>query len=222
VINKVFLNIDDPTAIAWLNNDPAGKAWAEQRGITLPITPPPTQQCDPGMPRPVVRVTSPGQGATVQGLVEIRGTVSVPNFNRYQIEVGQGQNPAQFNIVDGPILSQQPGENSFLGRWDTSQLPNGVYTMRLVAIDAQGHQAVIVVPVAVNNVPVTEQPPAQPTDVIIPTPDQSGGQPTPIVVPTQGQAFPQPEQPTPIIINPNPPTPTLRPLFAPTATPAPQ
>jgi penicillin-binding protein 1C len=221
VINKVFLNIDDPTAIAWLNGDPAGKAWAEQRGITLPITPPPTQQCDPNMPRPIVRVASPSQGATVQGLVEIRGTVSVPGFNRYQIEVGQGQNPSQFNIVDGPILSQQPGDNSFLGRWDTSQLPNGVYTMRLVAIDGQGHQAVIVVPVAVNNVPATDQPPVQPTDFVIPTPDQSG-QPTPVIVPTQGQAFPQPDQPTPIIIDPNPPTPTLRSLFPPTATPAPQ
>jgi len=76
----------------------------------------------------------------------------------------------------------------------------------------------------VNNVPATDHPPVQPTDVMIPTADQSGqpGQPTPNVAPTQGQAFPQPDQPTPIIINPNPPTPTLRPLFAPTATPAPQ
>ncbi|MCC7451914.1 MAG: transglycosylase domain-containing protein [Anaerolineae bacterium] len=245
VQNKTYLIVNDATALAWLNNDAKGQQWAKDRGIELPVVPPPTQQCDPNTPRPVLRVANPLPNSQVQGLVEVRGQVIIPGFNRYQLEVGQGANPTQFNIVDGPIMTQQSGENSFLGRWDTATVQNGQYTLRLWAVDAQGHHAEITVPVIVNNLAPTEIPTQPP--VVIPTaaPGQPTAQPgqqpglitaTPIIInpnpvqPTQAQ--PGQQQPvqvtaTPIVIDPNPAqpvspggqvTPTMKPLFPPTAT----
>jgi len=243
VTNKTYLIVNDATALAWLNNDAKGQQWAKDRGIELPVVPPPTQQCDPNTPRPVLRVNNPLPNSQVQGLVEVRGQVIIPGFNRYQLEVGQGTNPTQFNIVDGPIMTQQSGENSFLGRWDTATVQNGQYTLRLWAVDGQGHHAEITVPVVVNNLAPTEVPTQPP--VVIPTaqgqPGQQPGQPqpglvtaTPIIInpnpvqPTQpGQQQPIQVTATPIIINPNPTqivspggqvTPTMKPLFPPTAT----
>jgi penicillin-binding protein 1C len=216
VQNKTFLLVNDPTAIAWLNNDPAGQAWAKAHNLDLPVTPPPTQACDPNTPRPSLRVTSPQPNTTVQSLLEIRGSVFVPGFNRYQIEVGQGFNATQFQIVDGPITAQPQGENSFLGRWDTTGVPNGPYTIRLWAVDGQGHHAEVALPVNVNNVPPTEQgPQPQPTTVILPT--QPGG-----IFPTQPGPGVEPTM-TPIVIQQNqiPPTPTMRSIFPPTSTPKP-
>ncbi len=212
VQNKTFLIVDDPTAIAWLNNDPNGQAWAQQHHIDLPVVPPPTQACDPNTPRPILKLTSPQPQTTVQGLLEVRGSVFVPGFNRYQLEVAQGLNGTDFHIVDGPITAQPSADNSFLGRWDTTGISNGPYTLRLWAVDGQGHHAEITLPVNVNNVAPTP---------IVPQP----GQPTPVTQPGQQQPVqPQPglATATPIIINSNPPTPTVRLIFPPTATPGPQ
>ncbi len=222
VQNKTFLIVNDATALAWLNNDPKGQQWAKDRGFELPVVPPPTQQCDPNTPRPVLRLANPLPNSSVQGLVEVRGQVIIPGFNRYQLEVGQGLNATQFNIVDGPIMSQQSGENSFLGRWDTATVQNGPYTLRLWAVDGQGHHAEITVPVIVNNLAPTNVPTQPP--VIIPTAAPGQQQPgqvtaTPIIInPNPGQPTQVRPTATPIVINPNPPTPTMKSLFPPTAT----
>src|SRR5262249_7587046 len=112
VENGVLLMGNDPTAIAWLNNDPKGQAWAQGHKLTLPIVPPPTQACDANTPRPVLRVTTPQPNSSAAGLVEVRGSVSVPGFNRYQLEIGQGLNATQFEIVDGPSVAQPQGDNA--------------------------------------------------------------------------------------------------------------
>jgi hypothetical protein len=161
--------------------------------------------------------------------MEVRGAVyNIPNFNRYQIEAGTGATATQFQIVDGPFGAQQTDPNSFLGRWDTTSIPDGQYTVRLFAVDNQGHHAQIAVPVIVNNQGAAIQPPTaapinpvgtvQPnfnptqTPLVInpagPTalPALTGAAPTtaPTIPPTQGAL---------------PPTTTLRPVFPPTPKP---
>src|SRR5690606_37933372 len=37
--------IGDPSAIQWLNTYPAGLAWAQQRGVAVPLQAPPAQYC---------------------------------------------------------------------------------------------------------------------------------------------------------------------------------
>ena len=143
--------------------------------------------------------------------------VSIPGFNRYQIEVSPGANTSNFQIVFGPSQSQPSADNSLLGAWDTSGVPNGPYTLRLWAVDGQGHHAEIIVPITVNNL-ATPQPgqsgqPGQPAQ-----PTAQPGQPAPGGQPGQAPTM------TPIVINPNPqdnnpPTPIS--IFPPTSTPRP-
>lgn len=218
VITTVALNIEDPSALAWLNNDPAGQRWAQQRGLPLPIRQVPTAACTPGMPRPNVRVNSPTPGGTVFGIVQVFGTISMPNFARYQIEVGQGQNPTSYERVDGPYGAPPAGENVFLGRWDASTILQGIYTLRLVVYDAEGRFVEVKIPVQVSpNIAPTDnpfggfptQPPLFPTQPpLFPTTDPFGG--------SGGFSFPTP---TPITIDPFGATPTAPSLFPPTQGP---
>jgi penicillin-binding protein 1C len=225
---RVFLNISDPTGVAWINNTPQGNQWALQRGITPPVQAPPTAACDPNTPRPVLNIVSPAPNQTVSGLVQIQGQVQIPNFNRYQIEVAQGFNATQgFRLVDGPIQAQPSQPGSFLGRWDTSAFPPGEYTMRLFAVDAEGRNASVSINVFLNNAvatPTTDpfafpttDPNANPfptTDPnIFPTTDpNTGGNPFPTTdpfAPPAGGTGGQPGDPNnPIVIDPFAPTPT--------------
>ncbi|HLY27104.1 MAG TPA: transglycosylase domain-containing protein [Aggregatilineales bacterium] len=209
---RTYINVTDATALAWLNNDPQGQTWAKNHKLTLPITPPPSAACDPNAPRPVVRLTSPQPNTQVRGLIEIRGTVQVPDFNRYQIEVGTGFNATQFDIVSGPTTAQAPGDNQFLGGWDTTSKTNGPYTLRIFAVDNAGHHVQVPINVLVNNLLPTATP--QPGQIIVPTM-------TPIVI-QPGGAPGTPSTPTPIVVQPGSgPVPTNTPqlLFPPTSTP---
>lgn len=210
---KVFLANVDEQAINWLNTTAQGQAWAQSHTLTLPITPPPTAQCDQNTPRPVVKIVSPQPGQTLSGLIQVMGSVNVPNFSRYQLELAQAARPDVTASLGDPIRSQPIADNSFLGGWDTNNVPDGQYNLRLKAFDSQDHSVTIVVPVVVNN----SSPP--------PPPLQTTAQP--IIQPTQGApgfpTFPPPNVPTstspsqPVIV-PNGP-PTQRPLFPPTSTP---
>jgi penicillin-binding protein 1C len=229
VENRIFLAISDETAIAWLNNTAEGQAWAKNYNLTLPIVPPPTTACDPNTPRPVLSLTQPQPNSQVRGLTEVRGSVyNIPGFNRYQIEIAPGLNAAgPFEIVDGPYGTQQSEPNAFLGRLDTNTRANGAYTLRLVAIDSQGRQAKLVVPIIINNLAATTVPPTP-----IPLPEQPTFDPNSGVLVTQQPGVAPTE--TPIVIQPNPPTATtdpnvaqpqiaptntLRPIFPPTTSP---
>jgi hypothetical protein len=170
------------------------------------------------MPRPNVRVNSPTPGGTVFGIVQVFGTISMPNFARYQIEVGQGQNPTSYERVDGPYGAPPAGENVFLGRWDASTILQGIYTLRLVVYDAEGRFVEVKIPVQVSpNIAPTDnpfggfptQPPLFPTQPpLFPTTDPFGG--------SGGFSFPTP---TPITIDPFGATPTAPSLFPPTQGP---
>jgi membrane peptidoglycan carboxypeptidase len=208
VKNVTYLNITDQTAITWLNNDPNGQAWATARGLTLPLSTPPNGECPPGQARPIVKLTSPQGGAQVSGLLEIFGQVQFPALNRYQLEIGIGQQPSAYAVVDGPFGVERP-QNSFLGRLDTSRVPDGIYSLKLWAVDSQGRFVEVIVPVYINNttpIIATAPPPAFPTQPPF-------NQPTPtspfFVQPTETPGFFFPTvEPTPIIIISDPIAPT--------------
>lgn len=157
---RKYLNITDQFAVQWLNNDANGQAWAKARGITLPLGSAPQAECQAGQQNPVINVTSPQPGQQVSRLLEITGIVQMPGLNRYQIELGIGQAPETFSIVDGPFGVQGSG---FLGRWETNRVPDGVYTIKVWAVDSQGRYAQRLVPVLVNNTNPQIQPTAFPT-----------------------------------------------------------
>lgn len=220
VEQRVYLNLPDSRVYTWLNTTQQGQAWFAASGweqaysVKLPLEQPPTGECTQNQPQPVISISQPANQQTVSGLVQVFGTVFIPEFNRYQLEVGIGFQPTEWRIVDGPIASL-PGQNTFLGRWDTSQFPPGDYTLRLLAIDNSGRFADVKVPVRVIIAQITPTLGPLPTDPgsIIVTPP-----------PAETPFFPIPNATeTPIIIDSNPiidpPTPTPIDLFPPTTAP---
>ncbi len=93
-------------------------------------------------------ILSPSNGRTVSGSAQILGSASVENFDQYTLEYGFGPNPSEWtNIITVP-LERKLG---VLGVWDTTALPPGGYTIRLVVTDKDGKAYVSTVIVSVDN-----------------------------------------------------------------------
>jgi len=126
-------------------------------------------------------ITSPQNNAVVRGQVAIVGSATHPQFQFYKIEFAREPVVGEAWAIIGAIHQQQV-TNGQLETWDTSQLPDGSYTLRLRVVRLDGNYSEYsVVQVVVAN--------AQPTET-----------PTPAIVATK----PPTVTPTPL-----PPTPTI-------------
>ena len=113
---------------------------------TPPLFPPlpsPTQPLPaPACSNPQARITSPGMGAKVEGVVEIRGTVDIEEFWYYKVEFAMGADPAEgdWHFI-GPKRDEAKERiiNGHLVSWNTSGLSPGVYSLRLVVVDITGN-----------------------------------------------------------------------------------
>ena len=86
--------------------------------------------CVPGQ----LEWTSPLPMAEVNGSVELRGTVNIPNLGFYKYEYQQQGTNEWIPISAG----NRPVNDELLGsRWSTSQLTPGMYFLRLVVSDNQ-------------------------------------------------------------------------------------
>ncbi len=177
VASQSFVNISDPSAIAWLNS-PSGASYAKSLGLTTPVQQIPQQECSPSTTLPQVIISSPSANQQVLGTVQIVGTATGPNFARYQIEIAPVTAPTNFQIIAGPFQNQ--GTNT-LATWDSTSVANGGYIIRLAAFASDGGYRYNTVTVGVNNPP--------------PTPTLA-----PIIMPTAPNDTPIPFQPTPTII----------------------
>lgn len=86
--------------------------------------------CTPGQ----LDVTFPGPGEEIKGVIELTGTVSIPNFGFYKYEVAPNGSSTWATIAAGTSVVV----DASLGRWDTTALTPGDYQLRLVVIDNQG------------------------------------------------------------------------------------
>jgi hypothetical protein len=111
---------------------------------------------DPG----VAVITSPLEGATLTGLVPITGSATHPQFQRYELAFGYSPNPTDtWFSLQAPATSQVV--NEVLGRWDTTQITDGLYVLRLrVFYGENAYLETFVANVRVQN--------ATPTPVILP------------------------------------------------------
>jgi hypothetical protein len=91
----------------------------------------------PSCPDPNVQITQPGQGARITGRVDIRGTANIPGFQFYKIELGLGEQPSRWTTIND--VRRNPVTGALLEVWDTSDLPAGSYSLRLVVVDATGN-----------------------------------------------------------------------------------
>ena len=100
---------------------------------TTPITP--TQVvagagCVPGQ----IFIAYPLEGDEISGAVEISGTVDIPNFGFYKLEMKRPEETNWLTILAGNQIRRQ----EILGIWNTSLLPPGYHQLGLVVTDNQG------------------------------------------------------------------------------------
>ncbi len=88
----------------------------------------PTEKSDGQAP---VNITSPREGDQVGKIVTIAGKADSPGFIAYRLEVAQNP-PLAWTLINRSE-TRQPGGG--LGLWNTTGLPNGTYTLRLVLED---------------------------------------------------------------------------------------
>ena len=78
----------------------------------------------------VAVITSPLEGAILSGLVPIAGTATHPQFQRYELSFAYSPNPTDTWFPLQPPAATQV-VNEIIGRWDTTLISDGVYTLRL-------------------------------------------------------------------------------------------
>jgi len=78
----------------------------------------------------VAVITSPLDGASLNGLVPISGTATHPQFQRYELAFAYSPNPTgTWFPLQAPVTTQVV--NEIIGRWDTTQISDGLYSLRL-------------------------------------------------------------------------------------------
>jgi hypothetical protein len=82
-----------------------------------------------------VSLTSPEDGGTVSGVVEVRGTANDTAFGFYQYHYMLMSPEASWNVV---TAGNEPVVDDVLGVWDTTWLIAGEYFLRLVVTNTEG------------------------------------------------------------------------------------
>ncbi len=155
-------------------------------------------------------ITYPTDGTTVSGQVQVKGVATHPNMDFYQVRYASGAQPAaDSQWQDFVIVEGQQVDGDVLGTWDTTQIPDGQYTLALAVWgvnDANNPYLFFATNITVNNTnPVaTPTPEEEPTEVP-PTPTL-GPSPTPAAVEQPATSTPRP---TPTLVASLLPTPTI-------------
>jgi len=86
-------------------------------------------------PSPGVRISEPGTGASVSGVIPIVGSANIPDFWYYKFEF-RGNGFGDWTFIQRFEASVNGG---VLGAWDTRSVPSGDYEFRLVVVDKTGN-----------------------------------------------------------------------------------
>ena len=118
----------------------------------------------------VAVISSPLEGAILTGLVPISGTATHPQFQRYELSFGYSPNPTDTWFAIQPPAATQV-VNEIIGRWDTAQIADGLYTLRLRVYFSDTAYLETFAP----NIRVQNATPAAPTpEVLLDTPTPPG------------------------------------------------
>jgi hypothetical protein len=139
---RIVVAVSDPAAQRWLLEDPNGQAWAAGHGLTPPFSWAPTEDCQADSPHPIISFAFPAEGAELPpGPMQILGQASATGlFDHYVLDYGLSDDPQGWGSVQGPNTNQVP-EIGRLADWDTSALPDGPVTLRLIVFSTAGGSA---------------------------------------------------------------------------------
>ena len=96
-----------------------------------------TVRAGPVLQQGQVQIISPEVSMEVRGIVPIIGSASVPDFDYYKVEFGYGPDPSQWALIGS--MHETPVVNGQLEIWDTTTLPDDVYSLRLRAVKHDGN-----------------------------------------------------------------------------------
>lgn len=126
---------------------PAAAEWAKSVGLDLP-----PDEYDPlsaeGPSFPDVLIGSPDPFDIVGDQVAILGEAAPEDFEYYRLQYGQGLNPAHWVQIGSDRA--RPVSSGRLGSWSTEGL-NGLYTLQLLVILADGQVRTAAVPLTIDN-----------------------------------------------------------------------
>ena len=182
-------------ALAWMWAAPAQAFQAETTTSPTPEAGTPAAST-PGAVVEATAILSPQPGQALQGTVPIVVNTAVDGFEAAELAFAYAINPTGtwFTIFQG----NQPVAGEALAQWDTSQISDGLYTLRLMVILSDGRQQTVdVAGLRVRNYTAIE------SDT--PTPVTPSATPPPKDTPAPSLT------PTPTG-TPLPPTPTLQPI----------
>ncbi len=101
------------------------------------LTPTPKPVVLPNCPNSRARLTSPTVNGVLKGAVEFRGSANIDDFQFYKLELKGEATSGEWRTI---FTDETPVADGPLGDpWDTSHLPAGAYTFRLVVVDKTGN-----------------------------------------------------------------------------------
>lgn len=202
---------------------PEYRAWAELQGKPQP----PAETCSVHTRPPRVEIVAPRDSSMVEGIVPVYGSARIDDMDHYEVQHGIGENPIGWGIIARQNIAL---EDTVLVAWDTRELRNGLYSLRVVVYDRHGNHAAspaVRVTIANPTPTATATPTNTPTATATPTSTPtSTASPTPTITPTAldtatpTATIPPPAPPTPTVTIPEPATPTPIPV-QPAETPTP-
>ncbi|MCB9438074.1 MAG: transglycosylase domain-containing protein [Anaerolineales bacterium] len=104
--------------------------WAIENGADLPPTV--YDVGDSATPFSRVAILSPGLLEPVSGTIDIRGNARDDAFDYFRLEFGAGVNPTSWQQIG--TNEGEGGGDVLLGTWNTAQVPDGPYTLRLTLV----------------------------------------------------------------------------------------
>ena len=121
-----------------------------------------TVRAEPVQQPSQVQITSPEVSQEIRGIVPIIGSALVPDFQYYKVEYGNGPDPSQWFLIGS--MPETPVVNGQLEIWDTTRLPDGVYSLRLRAVKRDGNYGEFFVrQVVIVNARPTHTPTSEPS-----------------------------------------------------------
>lgn len=128
---------------------PEAADWVRLAGLPQPPTEYDTIYTPPDAGAGDIVIANLQPFSYVRGQLTLSGTVKAENFSFFRLQFGPGLNPAQWTQIGGDRGEQL--ENADLQPWDTTLLPNGLYSVQLLVVKSDQTFANYTVQVTVDN-----------------------------------------------------------------------